>query len=506
MAIRPGHAYLALLQRAAYARIGNPPPTFDPDELRGRGAANAEALRDGGPFEQELEAKGLDAAKRRAILERLRQGNTQVGTHHDLEKVLAAARNAPTPYVDPFHHAILSKLDGRIANLGRRQPEHRFASALRNLRGRVIVSTLLMGQVNARTLSVPGTDDYLIVFDPVFFDFLYCLSTDIACAIDGDKALQGARQQASASEQVPVSPAIRFGDAEVTRRFLHTMSAFLRWGLPPPPQPYDEKSFDLAQHLREIATLFILAHEYAHLLLGHVSAPRASGPQSDAAQQPTAFQQELEAGWLACSLLDAILARRRVSRATQFMGVHFFFVATMLAELGVRAIETGKPRQLTALIPRDETELGDTHPVALLRMASVNQWLARKFPQHLARSNEYLEALLLEVASRLWDNVQRHVLDMRAKGFEGPALWKSLDVFEGPPLEAPASDSDEGGAVPHQRSQAGDVPRCPRCGQKINMERYGPQRALHIDAVRDECPDCNSLLLISLADSSVIET
>src|SRR5215472_10216137 len=226
MALRPAHAHLARLQTAAYARSGHPPPTFDPDELRGRGAANAEALRDGGPFEQELEAKGLDAAKRRAILERLRLGNIQVGKYHDLERVLAAARNAPTPYVDPFHHAILSKLDGRIANLGRRQPELSFASALRNLRGRVIVSTLPMGQVNARTLSVPGTDDYLIVFDPVFFDFLYCLSTDIASAIDGDKALEGARQQAATSAEVSVAPAIRFGDADITRRFLYTMSAF----------------------------------------------------------------------------------------------------------------------------------------------------------------------------------------------------------------------------------------------------------------------------------------
>src|SRR5262249_1244389 len=116
----------------------------------------------------------------------------------------------------------------------------------------------------------------------------------------------------------------------------------------------------------------------------------------------------------------------------------------------------------------------NTHPVASLRMANINQWLMRKFPQHFVRSNEYLEALLLQVAIGLWDSVQRHVLDMRTKGFEAATLWKSLDVFEGARLKAPTGGPDEGGAVPHQRSQAGDVPRCPRCGQKVRMERYGP--------------------------------
>ena len=506
MALRTSHTYLALLQQAAYAQIGGVPPTFDPDELRSREALNAEALRDLGPIDRGLEARGLDAPTRRAIIDKWRRGATQVGVHHDLEAVLAAARNAPTPYVNPFHHSILTRLDGRIANLGRHQPQLSFASALQKLHGRVTVSTLPMGQVNARTLSVPGTDEYLIVFDPVFFDFLYDLSIDVAGAIDSGKALEGARRQTTAAEDVDVSPAIRYGHPEVAHRFVSTMFAFLGWGMPPPPEPYDEESFELAEHLRETAMQFILAHEYAHLLLGHLAVPHAPGAEGGA-EPSRKFQQELEADWLACSVFDAVLASRGASPGTQFMGPYFFFVAAMFAELGLGAIRTGKTRQLRDLIPRDATELGNTHPVAPLRMARIYEWLETKFPPRMVRANEYLEALLLEVANALWANAQQYVLDMRAKGHQAPVLWKSLDVFECPGLEAPAAGPGphEAGVLPNHYPPAGSVPRCPRCGRKLDMERYGPQQALHMDFVRDECPECFTLLIVSLADSSVSE-
>jgi hypothetical protein len=484
--------------------MGGSPPRFDPDELRGRAAANVRALRDGGPVEQELEARGIDVTTRRTILEQFRQGDAQFAAHHDVERALAAARNAPTPYVDPFHHTILSKLDSRIANLGRRQPQLSFARELQNLRGRVTVSTLPLGQVNARTFSVPATDEYLILFDPVFLDFLYALSVDIAGAIDTNKALQGARRQVSAPEPVDVSPAIRYGDPRPARSFFSTLSAFLHWGAPPAPHPNDHASLALAEHLRETATQFILAHEYAHVLLGHVSADAKPGIDGGAVRRRT-VQQELDADWLACSILDAVVAGHGNFRPTEFMGPHFFFVAATLAELGIRAIQTGTPRHLVDLLPTDETQLGDTHPVAALRIRNIDHWAATKLPQELVRPNAYLEALLLQVGSSLWDNVQQHVLGMRTKGFEAPTLWNSLDVFEGPELEMSSSRADAEPIRSDQQSSARGGPRCPRCGQEMNMELYAAQQALHVDAVRDECRDCDSLLLISLGEISVTE-
>jgi hypothetical protein len=139
-------------------------------------------------------------------------------------------------------------------------------------------------------------------------------------------------------------------------------------------------------------------------------------------------------------------------------------------------------------------------------MRNINNWVSTKFPQELARPTAYLEALLLRVGSSLWDNVQQHVLGMRTKGFEAPELWKSRDVFEGPGLDMSSSRVDAEPIRSHEKSRARGGPRCPRCGQKINVELYAAQQALHVDAVRDECRDCDSLLLISLADSSVAET
>jgi len=103
----------------------------------------------------------------RSILEKLRRGDEQVGSHHNVERTLKEYSDAPTPHVDPFHHAILKKIQADINALYKKSPPLSFAGELQELDGRVTLSTLPTGQVNARTQVVPGTDEYLIVLDPV---------------------------------------------------------------------------------------------------------------------------------------------------------------------------------------------------------------------------------------------------------------------------------------------------------------------------------------------------
>jgi hypothetical protein len=476
MALETSHTYLARLQQAAYARMGVSPPTFNPDELHSREAAWTDEFLPS--LDRQLEEDGIDTLTRRVVLDRFRLTNTQ----GDLEELRVAARNSPTPYVNPYDHQRLTILDGRIANLGRRRPQLNFASELQKLCGRVTVSTLPMGQVNARALRVPGTDEYLIVFDPVLFSFIEHVSIAVAEAIDWEKALESARRHTEAAEAVDLSDvdlsiASRHDHPEVARRFFHTMFCFLHRGMPPFPQRYGKEFRGAVQLLRWNATLFILAHEYVHLLLGHPLT-------SDAPYTP---EQELEADWLACSILNADLESRGNNPLTRFIGPYFFFVAAMLADLGLGAIRTGNTRLLSDLIPRDAIELGEvsrsTHPIVPRRMRTLDQWLRENFPPRGVRSNEYFATLLVDVAANLWATVQPAVLNLRAKGLQAPALWNSFDIFEGAKLEAPTTRPapSETGALPIP--PAGGAPRCPRCGWKVEMGKYAAAQTLHLTSL-----------------------
>jgi hypothetical protein len=65
--------------------------------------------------------------------------------------------DAPTPYVNPRHHAILKRIETDVDKLSERA-NGGGASKLRALRGRVTLSTLPTGQINPRAILVPQTN------------------------------------------------------------------------------------------------------------------------------------------------------------------------------------------------------------------------------------------------------------------------------------------------------------------------------------------------------------
>jgi hypothetical protein len=62
----------------------------------------------------------------------------------------------------------------------------------------------------------------------------------------------------------------------------------------------------------------------------------------------------------------------------------------------------------------------------------------------------------------------------------------------------------KGGASTLQ-SRPDKAPKCPRCGCEIPLEKYRQAIELGIDGVRDVCPVCGSILLISFEERTATE-
>ncbi|MFI5891652.1 ImmA/IrrE family metallo-endopeptidase [Actinoplanes sp. NPDC051513] len=420
--------WLARLQNAAYrAKLGTTPPVYRADDIRKLFARNQEVLRAGGEYEREIAAKVGDDARARSVLALLRRGQEQVSAHRDVEAVLAEYVNAPTPYVDPFHHSILTRIQRQIEILPAMYPALSFGRALADLAGRVTVSTLPTGQVNARTVAVPGGEHFLILFDPAFFDFVYYASNNFAQAINPVSMKREAMRFMETGESRPLTPSINYGDESVSREFLKTFEMFLHTGLPPLPTPYDEGIFRLAEHLREGAVLFICAHEYAHILLGHLTPDEETAHSVHAGPGSPSWDAEMEADVLAFALVDAVSAARLV-RPVRHMGAYFFLFSAMLIEAAFEVADSGRTKELHEFIaPPADDEPATAHPVAPLRVGILNDWLERKFPTTDFRGSHYHAAVIAEVASSVWHHIQPRIAAMRTDGVAPRGVWTAFD-------------------------------------------------------------------------------
>ncbi len=426
------YRWLEQLQKAAYiADLGCAPPIFSADSLRRRATANAENLRGGGPMEAELIQAGGEPAWVRSVMKEIARGNAQVAAHLDVERVLIEYGDAPTPHVDPFQHALLKRVHAEIEALPRRFPDLSFGEALKHLWGRVTVSTLPTGQMNARSLNVPGTDQLLILFDPAFFELLFLLGNNFAQFIDADKMRQEAmRCMATRQRRLP-SKSIRYSEyPTVAGAFAWTLTNFLRLGSPPPALPYDEAVFNLAELLRESAALFVTAHEYAHILLGHLKANHAGLRSVHGRPQSRLWDEELAADQLAFDLVNTILTARRLVPPARFMGVEFFFLCMMLVELAFDALRTGRSVSFEDYIKLTSPSLDTTHPIPSLRMRHLITWQEAKFPVDVYCGMQYHGAVLAEVTDRAWQAVRPLILKMHSMGEKPTAMWTGLDIFE----------------------------------------------------------------------------
>ncbi len=418
--------WLSLLRRASSKQLGRALPDFSAQASAARDAASKAALAPGGAVEQSLAqaftASGLDPAHAPNLVGQLRNNVAQVDGHAVSPETLDAARALAPPEVNPQHTLILERTRGIIERLADISHGER-VERLKALRGRILVSTLPTGEINARAMRAPGDAGFVIVFEPAFFDFFYHFSNAFADAIDGPRAQALAQGHALGEPDPPLAQAIRWGDSAPVKALSDTLCAFVFQGVPPPNLPaYRPDAFSLAEHLREGAMAFLMAHEYAHILLGHLDGPAAS---SFAASQA----QEIEADRLGWRMADTALARQGLPPPVRPMGATLFLISALMVEMARGAALTGEPQTLTDRVRRAATETGGSHPTAVQRLAVLSEGLFSSYPPELARGAQCFMALLLEVAQQFWLRIGPVIQSRRAGGAQPSPVWEGWDAF-----------------------------------------------------------------------------
>jgi hypothetical protein len=388
MASDVARQYLERLQEAVYAALGKPPP-----------AAEAEARRKSmeGFLQRATEAGAVSPEALEALRATLDPGPQGAG------------RGAvPTRFEDPVLYGLLVKLADEVESA---------ATALSlPLPPRPLLGTLPTGQVNAMTVLVPGTSEHLVIFESQLFLFALLFSKAVVRALpferDGDGWVRFSAEQAQVRSNIEQ-------DREVLQRFLEVLLAYVVHGAPAaapqyfPPEPY--QSF--AAILRDSMELFVLGHEYGHIIEGHLGMTTKSAAllgDQEVDRVTYSWQQELEADkWGLQLMIPAMQRSRQVDLGLSFWGADFFFSSVDVVRKAIAVLRTG----------REETVSLESHPPPDVRREVVRRVLASSLPDDAANGAISLGKMLETVIGHLWTLARPSFQRLHEQGGRPSASW-----------------------------------------------------------------------------------
>ena len=426
-----GKRWLAEMQEAAYQSLfDRSAPVFSVAEHNRLKEVAARELSDEGAFIKRFrEAAGSDLIAKAWHEEKIRQFRMNNDARQD-EQVLAACDDIPTAHVAFEHHAVLRRLRDHIHRLADTHSSYFFGQWLHESRSQITVSTLPLGQFNARTKPCPLSSDIFVLFDPAMLAYIQEMSGIIASVVNIQQLERENASYIATGRPRSLGGIVGVHHPAADAMFRESLLTFYSKGFPSIQANANSSQGRFAVTLRETAALFVAAHEYGHIYHGHVN--RGKGvPEDSRHPDPGAsgWHQELEADAFAVTIVELVLASQlNMVPQVRFIGIDFFFVICQLMEASFSVLESGGAIG-TSSIFADQYEKGSSHPSAAMRMAYAHQLIADRYSLTTIRGAEFNQAVLLQAAKSLWTKAQPTLIRMHRNGVNPATIWGGFDAL-----------------------------------------------------------------------------
>jgi hypothetical protein len=319
-------------------------------------------------------------------------------------------KQVPSPYENPTGYWIMAQLADEIEA----------AAARTNLPivSKPVLGTLPLGEFNAKTVLIPDATEHLVIFQGGLFNFALLLSKAIARAIpfktEDDESTTFFFTDDAMRERIE-------GDSSVAGRFAEVVVAYATTGDPGiAPQYWLEPVYNqLAAAFRQSMELFLLGHEYGHVVAGHLSqqtpsAALISDPDVNAFQ--FSWNQEYEADRYGVVLsMNAMTNHEPQSNAAlSYSGSDLLFSAMDVMDRAISLLNYG-----------DEgfRKLG-SHPPSFDRRSKLRTLiLERESKEESASIIHFAECNEL-VVETLWQRTRPILIDFRKRGKRAADIWQ----------------------------------------------------------------------------------
>ncbi|MEJ2852588.1 MULTISPECIES: hypothetical protein [unclassified Saccharothrix] len=386
--------FLDSLYEAVYRTAGLPPPgeqdvTRDPTNLR--------IVRQ----IHELHSDGLPPEEARVVREAAEQA---------LE---AAAGNVLSKYEDPFMISILRDVADRV--------EAACREAGVPLPDRPLLGTLPHGDVNARTMLVPGTGEHLVLFESQLILFAHLAAKAVVEALPLGELDDG--RLSFDLDTAHIRAALE-AEPRLAARFVEVLLGYAVTGRPGFARQYlqSRKREALTRIFRNALEFFVLGHEYGHIVSRHLGERRLVAGMDiggdDAEELPEevlySWKQELEADVRGVEYAIPPTIRAGYDLTLGYAaGPDFYFTLMDVFSRAMQLLRTGT----------EEVPLATSHPPAALRREALRRSL-RDFLGDAADGPLHLATTLQEVVEGLWAFARPTVLNAREHGVRPRSTWR----------------------------------------------------------------------------------
>lgn len=344
-----------------------------------------------------------------------------------IKEARGAEREMPTRFEIPAFYSILLNLAEEIEGAAK---DLSFPIPVRPLLG-----TLPTGEVNACTIPVPESNEYIVAFMPQICVFMCLLSKAAIRVVRFDNLKNRFRflptKNADIEKKIVENP-------DIVQRFQEAILAYLLDGWPASAPQYilAEPHQTATTYLLHPAELFVMGHEYGHITRGHLSTGRigtVTMGEEEVQKINYDWSQEFEADHRGLELMaQANQTRRGTDLALSFWGADFLFSCMEVIERGLSILHTGKEERLPEV--KDEKDLIElmknypSHPPTPMRRAKLRMDLIRSLPGDPSEGAIELGMTIEKIVEVLWERT-RPILHQCYKSGRRPAplwIWNKL--------------------------------------------------------------------------------
>jgi hypothetical protein len=392
VASRTALALLESLQQNAYSQRG-----IDPK----RRYSDPEAMKLCFENAEKLAAAWAEGQDGQAELRRV--------TKEHLRDVI---ENATSKYDNPFLMQSTGTLAGQIEESAAKLDLH--------LPSRPLLGTMPLGDINAFTVVVPSTDEYLVIFENEMFHFAHLAAKAIA------ELVPMKRKEDSMLFSLNASDVERELEArpEAIDRFAQLVVAYLATGLPgaAPPWLQSTSRSALSTLLRRSIGLFVVGHEYGHIIANHLgnrsrvssvagAEPGMSPDVKIADHVVYSWKQEIEADILGLELMLDAMASTKVSLSLRYFGADFYFSLMALLRRGRNMLARGDEDD------EEPTLFSSSHPPAELRREAIRNVIKDSFPAEVSEMPLAIGNHLAVLLELLWSQIRPQIIAAYRAGY-----------------------------------------------------------------------------------------
>jgi hypothetical protein len=334
--------------------------------------------------------------------------NRQV--HEDLLARAADLSNLPSRYQDPFVWQWLVVLGHQID-----EAVHRFGLEVQS----PLVASMPMGEPNAMTLPIPNTEQRLVIFDDELMTFAWLLSK-VVVRIVGPQ-LQRPRGLALRPlfTRRPKGNSLRSGENDVLsrlraepdiiKRFVEVLvaSVAVRNTSAAPPYLLPPDQMEQATAIATSMELFVLGHEYGHIMRHHVGQVRnlSAGHREDVKHINWTWDEEFEADSVGVLLAGRAMRDMGSDPTIAYCGPDYFLSCADLMDRVSMLIETGQEKV------QEKVQASSSHPPNSDRRERLRSTIAGLVDQSEASAVSGFGRQLELAIETLWETVKPQLVE-----------------------------------------------------------------------------------------------